>query len=435
VEHLENDMDDLFQRAAENYPLQPGKSDWENIAKRLADKFPPHQDILPLKTKKNKKVILVPIVLLVVLAIGWLVFFNPQIDSNKIKSVKSVLGKSRIVENKNDNSSSGVKEKSSYNSTVQNESDDDRYKKNIKKYRAYNLGKVNSGINKGSSFDVENSNEDNDNESLDVNSAANISKEIPVKEFAESPKNDIEKKTGENADAGQGSVTKLKNESPDILSNKKDDNISEAKKEKQVISRKKKGVYIGLVTGLDFSKVQSTSFNNTGFDFGLFLGFNLNSKLSLESGIIFNKKSYKSEGKNFSMNKVGSSMPAGMIINNLESRSSIIEIPVKVKYNFISYRKSLLFVSAGFSAYAMTKEKNNYHVTMNGSLENITGVYDKNDYKLPAVANISLGYEHKIATYLNIRVEPFLKIPLQGMGVGSLPVTSAGLQLGVIRRF
>ena len=58
----------------------------------------------------------------------------------------------------------------------------------------------------------------------------------------------------------------------------------------------------------------------------------------------------------------------------------------------------------------------------------------KNNYRLPAVANLSIGYQNSISKNLNIRVEPFLKIPLQGMGVGSLPVTSAGLQLGITSR-
>ncbi len=37
MQHLGNDMDDLFQRAAENYPLEQGAGDWEGIAKRIAD--------------------------------------------------------------------------------------------------------------------------------------------------------------------------------------------------------------------------------------------------------------------------------------------------------------------------------------------------------------------------------------------------------------
>lgn len=83
----------------------------------------------------------------------------------------------------------------------------------------------------------------------------------------------------------------------------------------------------------------------------------------------------------------------------------------------------------------MTKEKNNYNVTMNGTSERITGMYLKNNYGLPVVASISAGYAHKVSEYLELRIAPFLKIALQGMGVGSLPITSTGLIAGIIHRF
>ena len=76
-----------------------------------------------------------------------------------------------------------------------------------------------------------------------------------------------------------------------------------------------------------------------------------------------------------------------------------------------------------------------YNVTMNGTAEKTTGMYVKNNYGLPAVANISIGYAHTVSKYLELRIAPFLKIPLQGMGVGNLPITSMGLHAGIIHRF
>ena len=88
-------------------------------------------------------------------------------------------------------------------------------------------------------------------------------------------------------------------------------------------------------------------------------------------------------------------------------------------------------MSGGISAYIMTMEKNSYQAILNGNEEQFSGVYRKNDYGLPAVANISFGFEHIVSKFLNLRIEPFLKIPLKGMGMGNLPVTSAGVQLSI----
>jgi hypothetical protein len=87
----------------------------------------------------------------------------------------------------------------------------------------------------------------------------------------------------------------------------------------------------------------------------------------------------------------------------------------------------------GISAYIMTTESNRYHVTMNGNTEMMTGVYRNYSYGLPAVASISAGYQKNLSKFINVRIEPFLKIPLTGMGVGNLPITSAGLQVGITR--
>ena len=71
---------------------------------------------------------------------------------------------------------------------------------------------------------------------------------------------------------------------------------------------------------------------------------------------------------------------------------------------------------------------------MNGAYEKMEGIYKKNNVKIPAVFSISAGLEHRLSGLLQIRIEPYLKLPLQGVGVGKLPVTSAGIQIGLIGR-
>jgi len=212
-----------------------------------------------------------------------------------------------------------------------------------------------------------------------------------------------------------------------------DDNVN-SKKELPVLKLKKRGMYFGLVSGIDFSKVLSRPFKNAGFVGGVIVGYKRVSKFSLETGFIWNSKNYSSEGSIFKVDKVRSSMPYGSIINSLESQSVLIEIPLKARYSLIETRNAVFFASAGASAYIITKEKNKYIITTNGNQEKMTATYDKNNYGLPAVANISIGYEHNVSPLLDIRIEPFLKISLKGIGIGSLPVTSAGLQVGIISR-
>ena len=204
-------------------------------------------------------------------------------------------------------------------------------------------------------------------------------------------------------------------------------------KKKPSVQDNKRGLYFGLIAGPDLSKVHSSPVN-FGFDVGLLFGYKINPKISLETGLIKGRKNYTSDGSNFNMGKIRQSMPAGMTINDLASKSNLIEIPLKVKYSFRTKKNSSLFVSGGLSSYIMTMEKNLYNTSVNGNSEKFKGVYYKNNYRFPAAATISAGYEHGISSYLDFKIEPFLKIPLQGVGVGSLPVTSTGLHIGIARR-
>ena len=195
------------------------------------------------------------------------------------------------------------------------------------------------------------------------------------------------------------------------------------------------GIYLGPVSAIDFSYVKSSAINHAGYAIGFIAGYKFNERFDVETGLIFNKRNYNSDGRHFNMEKVRDAMPVAMQINSLYTTSSIIEIPIKFKFHLLWMKKSTLSASAGMSAYLITAQQNDYDASMYGNNEQFTGMYTKNEFLLPAVLNLGLGYEYSISDRLNIGAEPFLKIPLRGMGIGNLPVTSAGVQLSVTRRF
>src|SRR5205823_3468111 len=99
--------------------------------------------------------------------------------------------------------------------------------------------------------------------------------------------------------------------------------------------------------------------------------YQINNKVSIETGILLSQKHYFTEGKYFNMDKISSSMPPGMKVLSIEGSSTVFEIPVKFKYSVLSKHKNAFFTSAGLSSYLLTKEKNNYLTLMNGTKEYI----------------------------------------------------------------
>ena len=435
MQYVDNDMDDLFQRAAENYPLRIDEGDWESVAKRISVESAPEKTAVPFIKKINKRLILLALLLLT--SICWLLFENikvskPTNGNNKILS-------NTISDNKNNQLVGNILSTNLKADNSQNKNDKQVVTDNsiiiLPVFSSTATGKAIRKIYKSSYLLKANINAASVGESgndialgTENNSSDNKIEENNRKESKENFSNKIKEET---KDQNKNITTNVKDES------KKANDSSGKKNTKKgniVFSSNtnKKGFYVGLVAAADFNKVEAGSFSHTGFDAGLLVGYRVNSRLSFETGVIRNNKNYVSQGKDFNMNKIRSSMPAGMVVDNLQSKSSLIEIPLKVKYDVIAKRKSNVFIGAGVSSYIMTKEKNNYDVSLNGVQSKFEKVYTKNSYDVPAVANLSIGYEQSISNYLHLRIEPFLKIPIQGVGVGSLPITSAGLQVGII---
>ncbi|WP_276502668.1 porin family protein [Terrimonas pollutisoli] len=196
----------------------------------------------------------------------------------------------------------------------------------------------------------------------------------------------------------------------------------------------RKGLYAGVVTGPLFDEVKNQGLKKTGFSAGLVGGYRFNAHWSIESGLLFAKKPYFSTGKYFSMDKMGS-MPQGMEILSIEGKNVMLEIPVKLKYDFLRQLNHHFFSTAGLSSFINTNEKNNYLVAINGVQQSMVSSYKNRSRSAAATLDFSAGYEFKIGKSDHIRIEPYLQIPLKGMGVGSMPMKSSGIRLGIIKSF
>ena len=80
-------------------------------------------------------------------------------------------------------------------------------------------------------------------------------------------------------------------------------------------------------------------------------------------------------------------------------------------------------------------KEENYDYTYYYGTSGVSAVHSKtyiNESKnLFSIVNLSLGYTHKMGKIVDLRVEPYMKLPIQGVGVGQLPLLSAGIHIGV----
>ena len=199
-------------------------------------------------------------------------------------------------------------------------------------------------------------------------------------------------------------------------------------------SRKGSHGYIGILGAPDFSTVKYQSMKGVGTTFGLLLGYSFNDRWAVETGLYLDRKRYYTEGEYF--NTKALNWPPGYNLLNVDGTCYMWEIPLNIRYNFNKSERMKWFATAGLSTYLMTKESYSYQYTAWSG-----GPTDENDWKFKtpsqywfSIVNLSAGYEQRLGKIGNLRLEPYVRLPLSGIGTGRLPIMSAGLNIGFTRR-
>jgi hypothetical protein len=457
MERLENDMDDLFRKAGEQYPLKISESDWDSVAGKLQEEsFGDQSTLTSLNAigKRNKRRWRV-LLLLIPLGLTGLVYTSRlsskrhaipapvvvknnavPVISKKINPVNPA-GPDKLI--KDDNNQTSVDEVVKPNEPLSRETHElSEYTASLssqhKKVLNSKNGRAKFFIPGGNRQSKNNFDSKNDNHPIAADNFSKLNNPIgdPSPYNEEAFRIQLEKPltltTVSDSNLGISvhgipfPVASLQTTTP--FENKKSNPVTSSSK----------GIYIGLLAGPDFSAVKFQSVNRTGFSLGISAGYRFSKRLAVETGLIWDKKYYYSKGEYF--NKSSANIPAYVNIVNLDGNCNMFEIPVAIRYDFISRQNHGFFGKAGLSTYLMKKENYSYLADYGGVQTMHNATYDNGlQNNIFSIVQLSAGYELAISRKTKIRFEPYVKIPLQGVGVGSMPISSAGLYLGISHSF
>ncbi len=189
--------------------------------------------------------------------------------------------------------------------------------------------------------------------------------------------------------------------------------------------------YTGLIAGADVSFVKFQDIQSPGYNFGLLVGYKFN-KLSIESGLYIDKKNYYTDGEYFDKSKVPYFNDADILA--VDGYCNMFEIPLNLKYDIIQKKKHTWFATAGLSSYLMHKEFYNYDYIKDGEEHHGSRPYYNTTQNWFSILNLSAGYQLQTGAKTNLRIEPYYKTTLTGVGTGSLSISSAGINIGITRR-
>lgn len=179
-----------------------------------------------------------------------------------------------------------------------------------------------------------------------------------------------------------------------------------------------------IVMGADLSSDGLTRKDNAGWNLGIMAGYNINAHWTIRGGLIRTKKNYTVNGDQYDF-KYASAYPNHKL-TTVSGDCAMWEIPLNVRWMARPESKISPFLSGGLSTYLMTKERYTYSFTNPyDTLRRNMGYNENKTYPL-GVVHLSAGLHTRINNHLSVSIEPFAKIPLQGLGSGNLRLLSLG---------
>lgn len=194
-------------------------------------------------------------------------------------------------------------------------------------------------------------------------------------------------------------------------------------------TKKEKGFELGITYGADMSTVKFKHNAPLGHNIGITAAYNFSSHLSIRSGLIYTQKNYKANGEDYTY-KIWYTMPPAansVKLMQAEGYCNMYEIPLSIRYTVNPTAKTVFFVSAGASSYFMKKESYNYLIQYNTwAPQQKSRIINEPTNYIFGIADFSVGIRKQVSKKLFFEIQPFAKVPLNGVGNGNILLSSFG---------
>jgi len=186
---------------------------------------------------------------------------------------------------------------------------------------------------------------------------------------------------------------------------------------------------ITLSAGTDVSFVKINNAGQFKPAYGAGLNYELGKHLTIASGFYVSKKIYSASPADYKF-------PGGYVYPNLvniEADCNVYEIPVSVYYNFKTAKKHNLIAGVSLSSFLMKKETYDYQYKTPGGISyNYVSTVNNENKHYFAVITLSGGYKYKLNDRFAFVAEPYVKVPLAGIGEGKIKLNSTGLLITAV---
>jgi hypothetical protein len=184
-----------------------------------------------------------------------------------------------------------------------------------------------------------------------------------------------------------------------------------------------------LALSADLSATGLEGFTDPGTMVGFGVEYYVSDKWSIQTGATLAVKKYTALGSEYATPDWISARPDDLL--SASAVCTVIDIPINIRKYFQTRKGNTFFVSTGVSTYLMLREDYNYEYTEErpGWLP-FWSFRNQNNHFF-GILNLSVGYEKPLGKNFALGIEPFMKLPLTGIGEGRVRFLSFGTNIAI----
>lgn len=428
MQYVNDDMDELFRRAAKDYPLNTNSANWDKVKKKLMDASSEGEN-KPSNGKSRRHFLW----LLLLLPLPWICErYTGDGDKEVAESVQpakksdaSANKTAAITHSNTKNSSINLTEPASESAT-----------KTMSQSAGIPSNSNEIGLVNNAGSSVSYTNRQNPRSTtLRSKPLAALSEESAIQEFAENPKQQSLSITDQPVSTQTNTSVVAPIADTAVLAKTPipvDATTAAPSAKKQQKPAKSRHFYAGVLGGLDITSIKMQEVKHVGYDVGLIVGYAFTKRWSIETGFLSSEKAYYTKGEYLPK----AYLLPGTKLQEAEGDCRMWEVPLLVRYQFKEGKKGGWFAAAGASSYFMKEEDYTYtyYYMATGQEVERSRSYDSQSNHLFAAAQLSGGYNRNLSKTVGVRVEPYIKLPLRKVGYYDLPLTSFGVHVGVTKK-
>ena len=189
---------------------------------------------------------------------------------------------------------------------------------------------------------------------------------------------------------------------------------------------------LGVVAAPVLSTVRADRLTAPGSNLGVQLDYQLGRRWRISTGYLYSVSRYLARGTDYHL-PTSYSMPHGWVISNVDAVCRIIDIPLNLRYDLWQRPRYQVFASVGLSSLLMRREQYtyDYEPSYGRPVPSYSWELSNGSQHILQILNLSAGYERAVGPRWTVQAEPFVKLPLGGVGYGAVRLSSAGISFSL----